>query len=107
MKSDYTAPTVLPFPRCGRCAGRLEHLDGESYCPDCVTFTTAAELPPASWFDARTSDGNYVHGGRDLGELVAWVRDVVSADDDLVLVTPACQVVAVPRGDSGQLVRVR
>jgi hypothetical protein len=66
------------------------------------------EAPPApSWYDARTSDGHYIHGGRDPGELVAWVRDLVGPTDDVVFTTADNLVVAVLRGDTGAVVRVR
>jgi hypothetical protein len=73
----------------------------------CCTRFTLPPPPPPAWYDARTSDGHYVHGGRDLDALAAWCRDVVSPTDDLVLTTPQGQVVAVLRGDTGALVRVR
>jgi hypothetical protein len=40
-----SASSVSPaahVPPYGRCAGTLEHYDGEDYCPDCASFT----LPP-------------------------------------------------------------
>lgn len=37
-----TCPIITP--RCGHCGGRLEHFDGESYCPACVRYTLADDL---------------------------------------------------------------
>jgi hypothetical protein len=114
---SHTNPAIPPRPgrrprtlrpRCPRCAGRLRRCQGELFCPDCTSYTIPPEPPPApAWYDARTSDGAYVHGGTDLGQLAAWVRDIVSPTDDIVLTTPQGLVVAVLRGDTGAVVRVR
>jgi hypothetical protein len=37
-----TCPVITP--RCGHCGGRLEHFDGDAYCPDCTTYTVAADV---------------------------------------------------------------
>ena len=95
-------------PRCPRCAGRLCRCEGETYCPDCTRYTLPAEPPPGpAWYDARTTDGQYVHGGTDLGALAEWVLGVLDPQGDVLLTTPAGQVVAVVQGDTGAVVRVR
>jgi hypothetical protein len=95
-------------PRCPRCAGRLYRCRGELYCADCVRYTLPAEPPLGPvWYDARTTDGNYVHGGTDLGALAEWVLGVLDPQGDVLLTTPAGKVVAVVRGDTGAVVRVR
>jgi hypothetical protein len=95
-------------PRCRRCAGLLEHCEGETYCPDCVSFTIPADAPPApAWYDAVTVDGSHVHTGPDLGALAEWVRGVLDPGADDVLIVAAGRVVAVVRGDTGAVVRVR
>jgi hypothetical protein len=95
-------------PRCPRCAGRLCRCRGELYCADCLRFTLPpVPAPGPTWYDARTVDGHYVHGGTDLGALAAWVLGVLDATDDVLLTTPAGKVVAVVLGDTGAVVRVR
>jgi hypothetical protein len=112
-------PAILPLrptrtlpvrPRCHRCAGRLYHCQGETYCPACTGFTLAtaepAEPPAApTWYEARTVDGSHVHTGPDLDALIAWVRDVVAAEDD-VIISAGPRVVAIVQGDGG-VVQVR
>ena len=51
--------------------------------------------------------GQYVHGGTDLAELAEWVLGVLDPQGDVLLTTPAGQVVAVVQGDTGAVVRVR
>jgi hypothetical protein len=102
-----TRPATLK-PRCPRCAGRLHRCRGELFCADCTAFTITPEPPPGpTWYDARTTDGHYVHGGTDLGALAEWVLGVLDPPDDVLLTTPAGQVVAVVQGDTGAVVRVR
>jgi uncharacterized Zn finger protein (UPF0148 family) len=33
---------------CDQCGGRLEHFDGESYCPDCSHFEAVEQLDQAT-----------------------------------------------------------
>jgi hypothetical protein len=109
---SHTDPAIPPRPgrrtlrpRCRRCPGLLQHCEGETYCPGCTSFTVASEPAPA-WYDAVTVDGSHVHTGPDLGALAEWVRGVIDAADD-VLIVAAGRVVAVVRGDTGAVVRVR
>ena len=102
-------------PRCSRCGGALERdRDGERYCPDCVSYATVPEAPPAAdphaWYVAATATGTYVDGKTDLEELLRIVREEVMgtfpADEDAVI-TLGNRVVAIVLGDTGAVVRVR
>jgi hypothetical protein len=35
--------TVPHKPRCNHCGGVLEHFEGESYCPSCLSFGLASQ----------------------------------------------------------------
>jgi hypothetical protein len=107
MNRNSVRPAALT-PRCPQCAGRLCRCRGELYCADCTAFTLPPEPPPAPvWYDARCTDGNYVHGGTDLAELAEWVLGVLDPPDDVLLTTPAGKVVAVVRGDTGSVIQAR
>jgi hypothetical protein len=68
-------------------------------------------IPPGSaattWYEAVTVDGSRVHAGPDLPALAEWVLGVLDPGADDVLIVAAGRVVAVVRGDSGAVVRVR
>jgi hypothetical protein len=101
-----TWPHLVPAcPRCEHCGGALEHQDGDPYCPDCTSFTLTEPPTTPTWFNATTTDGTYIHGDRDLETLIAWIRDMVAPEDDVVL-TAGPRVMAVVCGD-GCVVRVR
>jgi hypothetical protein len=46
MNRNHTATAARLTPRCPHCAEPLQHLDGESYCASCTSFTILAEPPP-------------------------------------------------------------
>jgi hypothetical protein len=82
----------------------LECFEGEPYCPACTRYAPAPEPAPV-WFNASTTGGQFVHGDRDLEVLIAWVRDVVCDQDD-VIISAGPRVVAIVCSE-GRVVRIR
>jgi hypothetical protein len=106
--SNLARPPLF-VSRCDRCGGVLARCEEETICPDCVSYTLAAEdVPPRGHvFKAATADGTYVHEGPDLDALAEWCRGVMDpGGGDVVVADEAGRVVAVLT-DDGRLVRVR
>jgi hypothetical protein len=100
---NLSRPPVFVY-RCTRCGEPLARCEEEQFCPDCVSFTLAAE--PAH-YTARTADGTHVHEGPDLEALAAWCRGCMDpGGGDVVIADGSGHVVAVLT-DDGRLVRVR
>jgi uncharacterized Zn finger protein (UPF0148 family) len=51
----------IATPRCDHCGTPLERFDGDTYCPDCVTYTVAADLIDL----ARADDTDLIDLARD------------------------------------------
>jgi hypothetical protein len=50
-----TCPDITA--RCCHCGGRLEHFEGDAYCPDCTTYTLAVDVVDV----ASAGDDNPAH----------------------------------------------
>jgi hypothetical protein len=125
--STVPRPTALVI-RCPRCAGPLERFDGdgdhETYCPDCVSWAPVPEAPPRpavkpdptapagiphTWYNAVTAGGSYVESDQDAERLIRICRDEIMGPDceEDLYITLGPRIVAVIRGDTGAVVRLR
>jgi hypothetical protein len=96
----------IPIARtgCPDCGADLWHMAGEPVCPDCTRYT--ADPPPLF---VATDCGEYVESDYDLERLLRVLREEIMdpGSDSDVVVTAFHRVVAVIKGDTLAVVRVR